>query len=180
MELFKAINIFNRCKSANKPAPLAPKSIWHKPLHFIAFGFGSGAIPYAPGTMGTLFAIPFYLILLKPFSLLHYSLFLIIFTLLSCYICGRVSREINVHDHPGICLDEFVGFYVAMLNAPSGWVWLISGFVLFRLFDILKPWPIKYLDQHCPGGIGIVLDDVLAGMYTLFVLQITSKYVSLF
>ncbi len=172
MAILKAINISNLFASRKKMIPSTPHTIWKKPLHFIAFGFGSGAMPIAPGTFGTLMAIPFYLLFLQPLSLLHYCLFTLIFIIISCYICDRVSRDIQVYDHPGICLDEFAGFFIAMINAPQGFTWLLAGFILFRLFDILKPWPIYWLDQHLHGGIGIVLDDVFAGIYALVILQI--------
>ncbi len=148
-----------------------PRSMWEKPSHFIAFGFGSGAVPFAPGTFGTLMAIPFYFTMQ---SLSHslYLLLTIIITLASMWLCHRVAKEINVHDHSGMCLDEIVGYLVTMYAAPHGLAWIIAGFLLFRLFDIWKPWPIRYIDEHASGGIGIILDDVLAGIYSLIILRI--------
>ncbi|EKD72448.1 MAG: Phosphatidylglycerophosphatase A [uncultured bacterium] len=148
-----------------------PDSVWQKPLHFIAFGFGSGAMPFAPGTFGTLIAIPFYLAI-QSVSLHVYLSLLVCITLGSIWLCHHVAKEINVHDHPGIVLDEIVGYLITMTNAPSGITWIILGFILFRFFDIWKPWPIRYIDAHVSGGIGIVLDDVLAGVYSFLILQI--------
>lgn len=146
-------------------------SIWRNPIHFIAFGFGVGVIPFAPGTFGTLLAIPFYLLMSDmPFGL--YATLTGLLILLSIVICHVAAREINVHDHPGMVLDEVVGYLLTMLAAPPGWLWVIVGFVLFRIFDIWKPWPIGWVDRKVSGGFGIVLDDLLAAVYSLAILQI--------
>lgn len=147
-----------------------PRSMWEKPSHFIAFGFGSGAVPFAPGTFGTLMAIPFYLVM-QSLSHFMYFVLLILITIGSMWLCDAVTKEIKVHDHSGMCLDEIVGFLVTMYAAPQGFIWILLGFGLFRLFDIWKPWPIRYIDEHVHGGIGIILDDVLAGIYSLIILQ---------
>lgn len=148
-----------------------PRSVWEKPSHFIAFGFGSGAVPFAPGTFGTLMAIPFYLVL-QSLSLSMYLFLVILITIASMWLCDKVSKEINVHDHSGMCLDEIVGFLVTMIGAPHGFIWIVLGFALFRLFDIWKPWPIRYVDEQVKGGIGVILDDVIAGIYSLIILHI--------
>lgn len=150
---------------------IAPQSVWENPLHFVTFGFGSGAMPYAPGTFGTLASIPFYLI----FSHLvwwQYLIVTIVIALLGMYLCGRTCKEIGVHDHPGTVFDEFVGFFVTMICAPKGWMWVVLGFVLFRIFDICKPAPIHWIDKNVHAGFGVVLDDILAGVYALIILQI--------
>jgi phosphatidylglycerophosphatase A len=147
-----------------------PRSVWEKPSHFIAFGFGSGAVPFAPGTFGTLMAIPFYLAMQSlPHSL--YLWLVVVFTLASMWLCDKVTQEIGVHDHLGMCLDEIIGYLVTMYGAPHGFIWILLGFLLFRLFDIWKPWPIGYIDEHIKGGVGIILDDVLAGIYSLVILR---------
>jgi phosphatidylglycerophosphatase A len=150
-----------------------PRSVWERPTHFIAFGFGSGAMPFAPGTFGTLMAIPFYL-LMQPLTHWQYLFFLVVITLLSMWLSDVVAKEINVHDHPGMCLDEIIGFLVTMFAVPSGFLWIAMGFILFRIFDILKPWPIHIIDKKVHGGFGIILDDVLAGIYSLIVIHIIS------
>lgn len=157
-------------KYRNKQRPL-PEKLWRSPLYFIAFGFGSGAAPFAPGTFGTLMAIPFYL-LMRELPLLPYLFFTAVFITASIWILGRVSHEIGVHDHPAMCLDEFAGFFVTMINAPAGWGWIAAGFLLFRLFDIWKPWPIYLLDENIHGGTGMVLDDVVAGIFSMVILQL--------
>ncbi len=157
--------------------PTTPDSIWQNPLHFIAFGFGSGALPIAPGTFGTLMAIPFYLAL-APLSTPFYITIVFMCTLAAIWLCGRVSREIAVDDHQGMCLDEIIGFLVTMTGAPHHIGYLFAGFLLFRLFDIVKPWPIGWLDTHLHGGTGMILDDVLAGIYSLCILQLAARLFS--
>lgn len=134
------------------------------PLHLLAFGFGSGLAPRAPGTFGTLVAVPIYL-LLQPLPLSLYLVLLACAFLAGIGICGRTSRDLGVHDHGGIVWDEIVGFLVTMLPVREVWWWILPGFVLFRFFDILKPWPIAWLDRHVRGGAGIMLDDLAAGLY---------------
>jgi len=151
--------------------PPIPDSIWKNPIHFIAFGFGSGAIPIAPGTFGTLLAIPFYLVF-QHASNLGYILFLLITILGSIWICNKASADLGVDDHQGMCLDEFIGYFVTMYHAPHGWGWIILGFILFRIFDIWKPWPIRFIDNNIHGGFGMILDDVLAGIYSCILIQI--------
>lgn len=170
---FKATNIFKYFirDKYKKTYPEVPRAVWQQPLYFFAFGLGSGAMPFAPGTFGTLMAIPFYL-LLQSLPLLAYLIFVIAFIIASSIISQKVSQEIHVHDHPGMCIDEFAGFFVTMINAPHGFSWIILGFLLFRLFDIWKPWPINLLDEKIHGGFGMVLDDVVAGIYSLMIIQI--------
>jgi phosphatidylglycerophosphatase A len=154
--------------------PTIPESMWQNPWHFIAFGFGSGALPIAPGTFGTLLTIPFYLVL-QNLSVPLYCIAVLIITLASMWLCERVTNEIHIHDHQGMCLDEFVGFLVTMIYAPHGWLWVLIGFGLFRLFDIWKPWPIKFVDEKVGGGVGIILDDVLAGIYSMIIIQLFAR-----
>lgn len=164
-------SIFNVLKAQSKPIPPVPKKVWRDPLYFIAFGFGSGAVPWAPGTFGTLMAIPFYLVV-RPLPLTYYLIFVILFIGFSSWLCDHLSRIIQEHDHPGMCIDEFAGFFVTMINAPHGWSWVILGFILFRLFDIWKPWPIRFVDANIHGGFGMVLDDVIAGAMAMILIQI--------
>ena len=87
------------------------------------------------------------------------------------WICGQTARDLGVHDHGGIVWDEIVGMLIALTAAPPGWLWLVAGFAMFRLFDVVKPWPISTLDREVGGGLGIMLDDILAGLCALAVLQ---------
>ncbi|MFT3741494.1 MAG: phosphatidylglycerophosphatase A [Gammaproteobacteria bacterium] len=147
------------------------RSIWRNPIHFIAFGFGVGVIPWAPGTFGTLAAIPIYLLLMH-LPVLWYLLITVIVIVLSMMICDKASRDLNMHDHPGMVLDEIAGYLLTMVAVPLGPVWVILGFILFRVFDIWKPWPIHWIDRKVHGGFGIVLDDLLAAVYAWVVLQV--------
>ncbi|GGO78395.1 phosphatidylglycerophosphatase A [Marinobacterium nitratireducens] len=149
--------------------------VLRNPVHFLAFGFGSGLAPKAPGTFGTLAAVPLYL-LLAPLPLPGYVLALVLATLLGIWLCDRTARDLGVHDHPGIVWDEFVGFWITMLAVPLTWYWVLAGFLLFRLFDIWKPWPIRVADRRVDGGFGIMLDDILAGAYAWLVLQLLVRF----
>lgn len=146
------------------------KQLLSNPNHFFAFGFGSGLAPKAPGTFGTLAAVPLYW-LLQDLAWPIYGTWLIVTFALGVYWCDRSSKQLGVHDHGGIVWDEFVGYWITMFLAPTGWVWMLLGFVLFRFFDIIKPWPIGWLDRKVDGGLGIMIDDVLAGVYAFAVLQ---------
>lgn len=138
--------------------------------HGLAFGFGSGLAPVAPGTAGTLAAVPLGWALAQ-LPLAAYLGIVFAAFMLGVYVCGRTSADLGVHDHGGIVWDEFVGYWIAMTAAPPGWLWIATGFAAFRLFDIWKPWPIRVLDARVPGGLGIMLDDVLAGLYALLLVQ---------
>lgn len=150
------------------------KKILSNPIHCLAFGFGSGLAPKAPGTFGTLMAVPFYWVLAST-SLYIYGLLVLAAFFVGVYLCGKTADDLGVHDHPGIVWDEFVGFWITMFAAPAGVVWVFIGFLLFRLFDIWKPWPIKSLDRNMESGLGIMMDDVLAGIYAWLVLQLIAK-----
>ena len=146
------------------------RTVLTSPVHFLAFGFGSGLSPKAPGTMGTLAAIPLYLLLMN-LPLTGYLLAVLLISAAGIWICGESSRRLGVHDHGGIVWDEFAGFLLTMTAAPQGWAWIVLGFALFRLFDIWKPWPVRVADRQLHGGLGIMLDDILAGIYAWLVLQ---------
>ena len=153
---------------AVRPKPCA--RVFRDPVHFLALGFGSGCAPKAPGTFGTLAAIPLYLLML-PLPLWIYLLLTTAGFVLGVWICDRTARDLGVHDHPAIVWDEVIGYWITMIAAPSGWLWVIAGFALFRLFDILKPWPIRQADRNVGGGFGIMFDDVLAAGYAWLTLQ---------
>lgn len=148
-------------------------NVWKNPVHFLAFGLGSGLAPKAPGTFGTAAAIPFYL-LLQYLSLPLYLAVVAVATVVGIWLCDKASKDLGVHDHPGIVWDEFCGYWIAMIAAPAGWLWVLYGFILFRIFDIWKPRPISWLDARVGGGLGIMIDDVVAGIYALVVLQLTA------
>ncbi|CAG19216.1 phosphatidylglycerophosphatase A [Photobacterium profundum] len=140
------------------------------PWHFLATGFGSGLSPIIPGTMGTVASIPLYLLIVQlPFA--AYILITIVAAMIGITICQKTSDDMGVHDHGSIVWDEFVGFWITMAIAPVvNWQWILAGFVLFRFFDMIKPWPISWLDKHVHGGFGIMVDDILAGFMAMICL----------
>lgn len=139
------------------------------PAGFLAFGFGSGLVPFMPGTAGSLAAMLPALLLIK-LPLPWLALFLVAAFAFGVWLCGRTGRRLGVHDHGGIVFDEFVGMWLVLALVPAGPLWWLAAFVAFRLFDIVKPWPIGWLDRRIGGGLGVMLDDVLAAVYALAVL----------
>lgn len=148
------------------------------PVHFLAFGFGSGLAPKAPGTFGTLAAVPLF-VLMSPLYPWGYVALTALACVVGIYLCGKTAKDLGVHDHGGIVWDEFAGFFITMLplqamgSYEDGRFWLLTGmgFALFRLFDALKPWPISWFDKNIHGGLGIMLDDIIAGLVSLLALQ---------
>ena len=150
---------------------LTPKTILSTPTLLLAFGFGAGLIKTAPGTFGTIAAIPVYLLFVQtPFAI--YSALTIMVTLLGIKICEEASILLGEDDFKGIVWDEIAGYLVALWFVPFSWTAVGLGFLLFRFFDIVKPFPIKWVDQHVKGGLGVMLDDVLAGLFAGFILNI--------
>ena len=141
------------------------------PAYLLAFGGGAGLAPKAPGTVGSLVALPLYL-LLAALTPLVYGAVVVLLFLTGVWACARTERDLGVHDHPGIVWDEIVGMLVTLFLAPAGWVWLFIGFGLFRLFDIWKPYPISWLNDNVKGGWGIMLDDLAAGIAAAVCLQL--------
>ncbi|MAT64733.1 MAG: phosphatidylglycerophosphatase A [Gammaproteobacteria bacterium] len=142
-----------------------PTLHWLKdPRHLLALGFGSGLAPIAPGTFGTLAGAVLYP-LIAGLGLPVYLLLVGAAFLLGVRVCGYTARALGVHDHSAIVWDEVVGLWITLAAVAPSWPALLLGFALFRLFDILKPWPIRWLDRHVQGGLGIMLDDVLAGVF---------------
>jgi len=141
------------------------------PLHLLSLGFGSGLSPLAPGTMGTLVAVAMYL-LLNRLDLIVYLMVILGGFIIGVYVCDYTSKALGVHDHSGIVWDEIIGYWITMIAVPAQtWQWILAGFVLFRLFDIVKPWPVNIADKHLHGGFGIMIDDVLAGLYAFACIQ---------
>ena len=139
------------------------------PVHFLAFGFGSGLAPRAPGTVGSLVGV---LIAwaLAPLALSWRVAIAALGIALGIWICGESARRLEAHDHPGIVLDEIVAILLAALTLPARSVSsFLLLFVLFRIFDILKPWPIREVDHRLGGGLGIMLDDLIAAIFAALV-----------
>ncbi|MDO6486739.1 phosphatidylglycerophosphatase A [Colwellia sp. 6_MG-2023] len=142
-----------------------------QPVQFLALGFGSGLAPKAPGTFGTLAAVPLFL-LLALLTPTYYLAAVIVMSVAGIYICGKAANDVGVHDHPAIVWDEFVGYFITMFMVPVSWQTVLVGFLLFRVFDILKPWPISFIDKKMSGGAGIMFDDILAGIFSLIIMHL--------
>jgi len=142
------------------------------PAHLIAFGFGSGLAPKAPGTFGTLLGWPlFWLVAAAAPDLPNRIVLIIAAFLLGVWACGRSGRALGVADHGGMVWDEIVAFALVLLFTPAGWLWTAAAFALFRLFDILKPWPIRLADARLKNGFGVMFDDLLAALYAIAVIK---------
>lgn len=141
------------------------------PSGFLAFGLGSGLSPKAPGTAGTaagmLLAFP-----LTGLPAWAGLLFVATAFASGIAICQRASNRLGVHDHGGIVFDEFVGIWLVLVLVPFDWAWWLAAFVAFRVFDIVKPWPIGWLDRRVHGGVGIMLDDLIAAVYAVALLRL--------
>ncbi|MDD4913651.1 MAG: phosphatidylglycerophosphatase A [Methylococcales bacterium] len=153
------------------PGRLSAMQIIRDPMLFLAFGFGSGLSRYMPGTLGTLAAVPLYLALLAGNNWI-YLLVTLLSMVLGVFICDHAAQKLQAPDFGGIVWDEIAGFLVTMCWLPFSWQSLLAGFVAFRFFDILKPWPIGWLDKHVHGGLGIMLDDVAAGVFAALILRL--------
>ena len=148
------------------------------PVHFLALGFGSGLIKPAPGTWGTLAAVPLYyaFISVNPFGMIGLLFVIGLTFLLGIYLCGKTANDVGVHDHGAIVWDEFVGYFVSLIALPPTMLNIVFAFVLFRIFDIIKPWPIKWVDRKIHGGFGIMFDDVLAGIMACLCLHLINYF----
>ena len=141
------------------------------PIHLLALGFGSGLAPKAPGTWGSLVAV---LIGAPLLAILGHGSFwglIVASFLLGCYLCKKTTEDLGVHDHGAIVWDEFVGVFITLSALPDlSWPWLLCAFIVFRFFDVLKPWPIRYFDRKVENGFGIMIDDVVAAIFGVVVI----------
>lgn len=153
-----------------------PDTVWTNPIHFIACGFGIGAIPWMPGTFGTLLGVLVYLMIV-PLHLSLYCTITFLLILLGIWICGVVNRDFGTDDHPAAVWDEVASFPVVMIAIPHTWYFIVLGFVLFRFFDIVKPGPIGWIDRHLHGGLGVMMDDVLAAFFSWIILFFIAKVI---
>ncbi|MCO6536457.1 MAG: phosphatidylglycerophosphatase A [Gilliamella sp.] len=142
------------------------------PIHFLAVGLGSGLSPIMPGTMGSLMAIPLWLLFygLQPAL---YWVFILVTFIFGCFICQKTSDDTHTHDSGHIVWDEFVGMWITLFFIPQlSVMWIAIAFVTFRIFDMAKPWPIRWFDKRIPGGFGIMVDDVIAAIFSSFTVYI--------
>lgn len=148
------------------------------PIHFFALGFGSGLCAKAPGTWGSLVGILLGWGLLQWLSSGFFALLIIVSFFIGCYLCQKAADDMGVHDHGAIVWDEIVGVFIVLLALPAlTWGWCLTAFIVFRFFDILKPYPIRYFDQKLESGFGIMLDDVLAAIYSVLVIALINIFV---
>lgn len=171
-----------RAKAFRPPVRL----VMTTPVHLLAFGGGAGLLPWIPGTFGTIVGVVLWAILAW-LPITAYGAIVLVLFVAGCFIAGRSAKLLGVHDHPGIVIDEIVGFLVSGFPLVYGlhwwtgllWPWVLAAFVLFRFFDMLKPPPIRWFDRHVRGGFGIMLDDLLAAVPTVVLLMAAQRVVSL-
>jgi len=152
------------------PRPDLARQVLHDPVHWLPFGLGSGLLPLAPGTWGSLLAVGIFWTL-PPVPLPVMLPALAAAFVFGCVICGTSARRLGVHDHGGIVFDEIVGMLLVLCVTPRTPGWTLAAFLLFRVFDVVKPSPIREADHRIPGGLGIMLDDVLAAVYAALVVR---------
>jgi phosphatidylglycerophosphatase A len=145
------------------------------PAGLVAFGFGSGLARYAPGTLGTVAAIPF-AFLLKSLPPSGFWLLLGGGLLAGIHLCDISARRLGQHDPGGIVWDEMVAYCLTIAFIPVSWPWWLAAFALFRFFDILKPWPIRWVEKRFSGGLGIMLDDIVAALYAMAILAVLAQF----
>lgn len=153
------------------------KRLMSHPAGWIATALGAGLSPKAPGTAGSLVALLPWWFLLRDLSPGIYLAVLIAGFVLGVWACEVSDRRLGMHDQGALVWDEVIGMWITLFAAPLHWWWIVVGFALFRLFDIWKPWPVSWADRRVHGGLGVMLDDVVAGVYALIVLQLVAALV---
>ena len=155
------------------------KLLFSDPAHLIAMGFGAGLSPVMPGTVGSLLGVAVFLGV-RDLTWPAYLVLTACVTFVGILAAQRSARLLGSKDPGCIVIDEVAGMLLTLFLLPAGWGWLLVGFVLFRLFDIFKPWPVSFADRHVPGGFGIMLDDLFAGIYALAAVQALNYLVPYF
>jgi phosphatidylglycerophosphatase A len=142
------------------------------PAHFIALGFGSGLAPKAPGTFGTLAGMLLFWILAESGpAIAPWLIFIALCFVIGVWACAQTGKNLGAADHRSIVWDEIVAMWLVLTFTPVGWLWWLAAFGLFRFFDILKPWPIRWFDVRLKNGFGVMFDDLLAAIYTLLAIK---------
>ena len=166
MDFIENIRLSYKAKSL----PPVPRSVWTNPIHFITCVFGIGCLPVMPGTWATLASV-ILCYALSPLAPLTFTYIIVILCLCGIWLCEKTNRDFNTIDHPATCFDEFASFPICLIGLPFSWPYLLAAFILFRFFDIVKPPPINLLDQNLHGGLGVMLDDIVAALFTLSLLH---------
>lgn len=164
---------------AESPRPINARTMLAHPLGWLATGAGSGLSPKAPGTAGSIAGLLPWLLLAQLPPLAYLAVTALVFVL-GTWSANWVIDRTGVQDPGAVVVDEWVGLWLALFLVPAGWGWVLAGFVLFRLFDILKPWPCSWADHRLKGGMGVMIDDVFAGLYALFCVHILAYVVMRF
>jgi phosphatidylglycerophosphatase A len=151
------------------------KFVFSHPAHFIAFGFGAGLSRFAPGTAGTLVGFPIYWLIAPYYSAWEMLALIGVLFAIGVWACGVAGRNLGISDHGGMCWDEIVAFLLILEVAPEGLYWQVAAFFLFRIFDVVKPSPIRELEKRMKGGFGVMFDDILAAGYTLLALAVVKR-----
>ncbi len=154
--------------------PTAPFMLSH-PAHFLALGFGTGLSPFAPGTVGTLLALPLYIVLDAWLSSAGVLAVIVVLFVVGVWATERTGRALGIQDHTSMNIDEIAAFLLVLWLAPGGWLWQGFAFFVFRFFDVVKPPPIRYFDRTMKGGLGVMFDDMLAALYTLVVIALAVR-----
>ena len=149
--------------------------VFSHPAHFVAFGFGAGLSPFAPGTAGTLVGFPIFWLVGPRYSPWEMLVLVAVLFGIGVWACGVTGRNLGISDHGGMCWDEIVAFLLILEIAPDGPYWQLAAFFLFRIFDVVKPSPIRELEKRMKGGFGVMFDDILAAGYTLLALAIIKR-----
>jgi phosphatidylglycerophosphatase A len=156
--------------------------LFSHPAHAVALGFGAGLAPVAPGTVGTLLGWPIFWAITWLDPAYRDAWLLCIALVLFCvgiWACARTGRDLGIPDHSGMVWDEVVAFLLILTLIPPGWAWQVGAFFLFRVFDVLKPPPIRQVDRTWKGGFGVMADDIIAAFYTLLVIAIVKRLLGL-
>ena len=156
------------------------KALWRQPVLFCALGFGSGLMPRAPGTWGSLLAVALYCVLFPWLSWQWAAGLLLLSFVLGVFFCAKASESLGSHDHSAVVWDEFVGQWMVLLYLDRATQLpligcLLVGIALFRLFDITKPWPIRWFDRNLQGGLGVMFDDVLAALMAILLVYLLAR-----
>ncbi len=160
-----------------KSSPVSFAFLRQHPAHVLALGFGSGLVPIAPGTAGTLVAFPIFFLTLATVPVTFQLAAVAVLFAIGVWACAVTGRDLGVVDHGAIVWDEVVAMLLVLIFTPFGWAWYALAFALFRVMDILKPFPIRLADRKIKNGFGVMFDDLLAAIYVILILNISGRLI---